>query len=75
MKDLVQTIVKSLVDDESAVEVTQLDGVNSSIIEVKVTQDDVGKIIGKQGNTARSIRTILKAAGKKNNRVYKFEII
>lgn len=75
MKDLIKTIVTNLVDNEDDVEISQLDGTYSSIIEVKVNKDDVGKIIGKEGNTAKSIRTILKAVGKKHNKVFKLEII
>jgi predicted RNA-binding protein YlqC (UPF0109 family) len=62
--------VKSLVDHESDVVVKQLDGTNTSIIEVGVNKEDVGKVIGKQGNTAKAIRTILKASGKKNSHKY-----
>lgn len=75
MKDLVETIVKSLVDKEEDVNVKQVDGTNSSIIEVGVNKDDLGKVIGKQGNTAKAIRTILKATGKKNNRKYNLNLL
>jgi predicted RNA-binding protein YlqC (UPF0109 family) len=75
MRDLVESIVKNLVDHEGKVEVNLLDGSDSSIIQVKVEVGDVGKIIGKNGNTARSIRTLLKAVGKKNNRRYTLNII
>lgn len=73
MKELVTTIVKSLVDDENAVqikEVAQQDQENSHLIEVTAAKEDVGKIIGKQGNTARAIRHIMKASGKKINKKY-----
>ena len=75
MKELVETIVKSLVDNEEDVRVKQVDGTTSSIIEVDVNKDDVGKVIGKQGNTAKAIRTILKATGKKNNRKYNLNLL
>lgn len=75
MKDLIRSIVTNLVDHEDHVRINQIDGTESSIIEVKVQDSDVGKIIGKNGNTANSIRTLLKAVGKKNNRRYSLEII
>jgi predicted RNA-binding protein YlqC (UPF0109 family) len=75
MRELVETIVKSLVDHESEVSVKQVDGTTSSIIEVNVNKDDVGKVIGKQGNTAKAIRTILKASGKKQNRMFRLNLV
>jgi predicted RNA-binding protein YlqC (UPF0109 family) len=75
MKDLVHSIVTNLVDHEDKVQVSQVDGVESSIIEVRVENGDVGKIIGKNGNTAKSIRTLMKAVGKKNNRRYNLNIL
>jgi predicted RNA-binding protein YlqC (UPF0109 family) len=75
MKELVETIVKSLVDHETEVSVKQVDGTTSSIIEVNVNKDDVGKVIGKQGNTAKAIRTILKASGKKQNRKFSLNLV
>ncbi len=75
MKELVEVIVKSLVDDTENVKVTQLEGEQSSIIEVKVAQEDIGKIIGKQGRTAQAIRVILGAAGMKLKKRFNLEII
>lgn len=75
MRELVETIVKSLVDHEGEVNVKQVDGTASSIIEVNVNKDDVGKVIGKQGNTAKAIRTILKASGKKQNRKFSLNLV
>ena len=75
MKDLVEEIVKSLVDDTENVKVTQLEGEQSSIIEVKVSQEDIGKIIGKRGRTAQAIRVILGAAGMKLKKRFNLEII
>jgi uncharacterized protein len=75
MRELVETIVKSLVDYEAEVTVKQVDGTTSSIIEVNVNKDDVGKVIGKQGNTAKAIRTILKASGKKQNRKFSLNLV
>ncbi|MDY6837192.1 MAG: KH domain-containing protein [Thermodesulfobacteriota bacterium] len=65
MKDLVKYIAKALVDHPEAVEVSEVEGEQTSVIELKVAKDDLGKIIGKQGRTARAIRTILGAASAK----------
>ncbi|MDY6952005.1 MAG: KH domain-containing protein [Thermodesulfobacteriota bacterium] len=65
MKDLVKYIAQALVDRPEAVEVSEVEGEQTSVIELKVAKDDLGKIIGKQGRTARAIRTILGAASAK----------
>jgi predicted RNA-binding protein YlqC (UPF0109 family) len=75
VKELVEEIVKALVDDTENVQVTQLEGEQSSIIEVKVSQEDIGKIIGKRGRTAQAIRVILGAAGMKLKKRFNLEII
>ncbi len=75
MKDLIELIAKSLVDNPDKVRVSQLDGEQSSIIELRVAQEDMGKIIGKQGRNAQAIRTILGAAGMKLKKRYNLEII
>ncbi|MGO1367894.1 MAG: KH domain-containing protein [Senegalia sp. (in: firmicutes)] len=75
MKDLVEMIAKSLVDDPDAVEVNEVEGSQSVIIEVKVAPDDMGKIIGKQGRIAKAIRTVVKAAAIKENKRVVVEII
>ena len=75
MKELVELIAKSLVDNPDQVQVSQLDGEQSSIIELKVAQEDVGKVIGKQGRTAQAIRVIVSAAGMKLKRRFNLEII
>ncbi len=75
MKDLVEMIAKSLVDHPEKVNVTQLDGEQTTILELRVDQGDLGKVIGRQGRTARAIRTILGAAGMKQRRRYTLEII
>ena len=75
MKDLVELIAKSLVDDPDKVQVSQLEGEQSSILELKVAPEDLGKVIGKQGRTARAIRTLLGAAGMKLKRRFNLEII
>ena len=65
MKDLITRIAQALVDHPEQVVVTQVEGSQISVIELKVAKEDIGKIIGKQGRTARSIRTILSAASAK----------
>jgi predicted RNA-binding protein YlqC (UPF0109 family) len=65
MKDLIKYIAQALVDHPEAVEVSEVEGEQTSVIELKVAKDDVGKIIGKQGRTAQAIRTILSAASGK----------
>lgn len=68
-------IAKSLVDHPEKVNVTQLDGEQTTILELRVDPQDLGKVIGRQGRTARAIRTILGAAGMKQRRRYSLEII
>lgn len=75
MKNLVDTIAKALVDKPEEVEVTEVEGEQTTVIELKVAKDDLGKVIGKQGRTARSIRTILAAAGTKMRKRCVLEII
>jgi len=75
VKELVEMIAKALVDNPDKVHVTQLEGEQTSILELKVDPDDLGKVIGKQGRTARAIRVILGAAGMKLKRRFNLEII
>ena len=75
MKELVEMIAKSLVDDTDQVQVSQLDGEQSSIIELKVAPGDLGKVIGKQGSHAHAIRLILGAAGMKLKKRFTLELI
>jgi hypothetical protein len=75
VKELVETVCKSLVDNPEEVKVTQIDGEQTTILELRVHQSDLGKVIGKQGRTARAIRTILAAAGMKQRRRFNLEII
>ena len=75
MKELVEYIAKSLVDDPDAVKVTEVEGERTSVVELSVTKEDLGKVIGKQGKTARAIRTILSAASTKENKRTLLEII
>ena len=75
MKELVEMIAKSLVDNPDKVQVSQLDGEQTSILELKVAPDDIGKVIGKHGRTAQAIRIILGAAGMKLKKRFNLEII
>jgi predicted RNA-binding protein YlqC (UPF0109 family) len=75
MKDLVQFIAYSLVDDPKEVSVTEIDGRHYSVIELKVAQGDKGKVIGKQGRIAEAIRTILSAASAKDKKRSVLEIV
>jgi len=75
MKDLVQFLAKSLVTNPDAVEVREIQGETASVLELKVAKEDLGRIIGKQGRTAKSIRTILNAAGSRANRNFVLEIV
>ena len=75
MKELVELIAKALVDQPEKVIVTQLEGEQTTILELKVAPEDLGKVIGKQGRTARAIRILLGAAGMKLKRRYNLEII
>ena len=75
MKELVELIAKALVDNPDKVQVSQLDGEQSSIIELIVAQEDLGKVIGKQGRNAQAIRVILGAAGMKLKRRFTLELI
>jgi predicted RNA-binding protein YlqC (UPF0109 family) len=75
MKELVELIVKSLVDNPDKVKVTQLDGEQSSIIELTVAPEDMGKVIGKQGRNAQAIRVVIAAAGMKLKKRVNLEIL
>ncbi len=75
MKELVELIAKSLVDNPDQVHVSLLEGEQTTILELKVAQEDLGKVIGKQGRTARAMRIILGAAGMKLKRRFNLEII
>ena len=75
MRDLLELIAKSLVDRPDDVEITEVEREQTTVLELKVAQEDLGKVIGKQGRTARSIRTIVASAGTKLNKRVVFEII
>lgn len=67
MKELLETIAKSLVDYPDEVSVNEIDEENALILELRVAKDDMGKVIGKQGRIAKAIRTVVKAAAIKEN--------
>ncbi|RLB11948.1 MAG: KH domain-containing protein [Deltaproteobacteria bacterium] len=75
MKELVEYIAKALVDRPDQVQVTEIEGEQTSVIELKVAKEDLGKVIGKQGRTARAIRTLLSAASTKVGKRAVLEII
>ena len=75
MKELLELIARSLVDSPDDVKVTEVEGEQTTVLELRVAPDDLGKVIGKQGRTARSIRTILASSGMKLNKRIVFEII
>jgi len=75
MKDLVTFIAKALVDNPDDVSVNEIEGEQTSVIELRVAKDDLGKIIGKHGRTAQSIRTILSAASAKHKKRAVLEIV
>ena len=75
MKDLIERIARALVDNPEKVAVTATEGSQATVLELKVAKEDLGKIIGKQGRTARSLRTILGAASAKERRRVVLEIV
>ncbi len=76
MRETVEMIVKALVDDEAGVDVREVDrGGQTTMIEVRVSADDMGKIIGRQGRTVRALRSLLHAASAKGKRRYILEIV
>lgn len=75
MRGLVEQIAKALVDDPQQVSVRSVDGEQGSVLELRVSPNDLGKVIGKQGRTARSIRAILGAAGTKLHKRFTLEIL
>ncbi|MCX7921831.1 MAG: KH domain-containing protein [Clostridia bacterium] len=75
MKELLETIAKALVDYPDEVSINEVEGEKSIILELKVSKEDMGKVIGKQGRIAKAIRTVIKAAAVKDNRRVVVEII
>ena len=75
VKELLEHIAKSLVDDSDSVSVTEAKGERTTVLELRVAQEDMGKVIGKQGRTAMAIRVILNAAGRKLGKNFLLEIL
>ena len=75
MKELVEYLVKALVDKPEEVNIIQTEGEAVTILEIRVASDDAGKVIGKEGRIANAIRTIVKAAGAKNKKRITVEIM
>jgi predicted RNA-binding protein YlqC (UPF0109 family) len=75
MKDLVEFIAKTLVDHPEGVEVRSIAGSQGTILELRVNSQDLGKVIGRQGRTAKAVRTLLSAAGTKAHKRFTLEIL
>ena len=75
LKDLIEFMARSLVDEPGEVEVNEIVGEQTTVVELKVAKNDLGKVIGKQGRTARSMRTILNAASTKLQKRSVLEIV
>ena len=75
MRDTIEMVVKALVDDSDAVDVREMDRNGTTRIEVRVAQPDMGKVIGKQGRTVRALRSLVYAAGVKQNRRYVLDVV
>ncbi len=75
MKEVLEIIAKSLVDKPEEVSIREVEGEQSVILELKVAEDDMGKVIGKQGRIAKAIRTVVKAAASRENKHVVVEIL
>lgn len=75
MRDTIEIAVKALVDDSDAVDVREIDRNGTTRIEVRVAPPDMGKVIGKQGRTVRALRSLVYAAGLKQNRRYVLDVV
>jgi uncharacterized protein len=75
MKELVQDIAKALVDHPEGVQVTSVEGTDVTILQLRAHPDDIGKVIGREGRTAKAIRTLLGAAGMKLRKRFTLEIV
>ena len=74
-KDLIEFIAKSLVDDPDAVSVNETEGERGPVLELKVAEGDIGKVIGKYGRIAKALRTVLSASSSKDGKRYSLEIL
>ena len=75
MKEILQTIIENLVDDKASISINEVEGERSIVFEVKVAEADMGKIIGKQGKIAQSIRSIMKAVSAKEHKRVSVEFL
>ena len=75
MKEILTSIISNLVDNKDEVEIKEIENEKTIVFEVKVAQSDMGKIIGRQGRIAKSIRTVVKAAGSKEHKKVSVEFI
>ena len=75
MKEILETIIKNLVDNREAVEIKEVEGEKTIIFEVKVAEEDMGKVIGRQGKIAQSIRTVMNAVANRNDKKVTVEFI
>ena len=75
MRELIELIIKGIVDNPDKVEINEIIGERSSIFEVRVDSNDIGKVIGRQGRNIKSIRTIVNAAAQKDNKRVIIEIV
>lgn len=75
MKELLEEIARALVDNPEDVQVTEIEGEQTTVLELRVRNEDLGKVIGRQGRTARAIRTLLSAAGMKVRKRFVLEIL
>jgi predicted RNA-binding protein YlqC (UPF0109 family) len=75
MKELLEEIARALVDNPEDVQVTEVEGEQTTVLELRVKEEDLGKVIGRQGRTARAIRTLLSAAGMKIHKRFVLEIL
>jgi predicted RNA-binding protein YlqC (UPF0109 family) len=75
MREVIETIVKALADDVETVEVREVDRNGTTIIQIRVAQEDMGKIIGKQGRTVRALRSLVHAVGIKRKKRFILEVV
>lgn len=75
MEEILKTIISNLVDEKEAVEIKRIDSEKSIVFEVKVAESDMGKVIGRQGRLAKSIRTVMKAVASREHKKVSVEFI
>ena len=75
MRETIEMILKAIVDDPDAVDVREIEQKGGALLEVRVAESDMGKVIGRQGRTVRALRSLVHAAGLKQNRRYTLEIV